>query len=258
MRIAHFSREEFLRERWNYNPGEHVSFITATQNGKTSLVYDLLCYTDTSWCRIPPTMIVAKPLDAVVATGLDALGYEEVDRWPPPKHWFDDPPPGYGLWPKHLQDADEERNNAHLAGIIKPAVRDLFWRGNTICIADEIYHLCALLDMSPQMTRHWTQGHGMGAGLWSATQKPSGTQQGTVPSFMYNSQTHTFLGRELDERNRRRLNEISGIDSGLAADIVKGLKKYEWLYIHRDGPAMCVIEAGEVEHLRLAHSLAHS
>ena len=253
MRIARFSREEFLRERWHYRPGEHVSLITATQNGKTSLVYDLLCYTDTSWCSVPPTMIVAKPLDRVVATGLDALGYEEIDQWPPPKKWFtNEQPRGYGLWPKHLLEEDDEVNNAHLAAVIKPAVRDLFARGNSICIADEIYHLCAVLNMSAQMSRHWTQGQGMGSGLWSATQKPSGTLQGTIPSFLYNSWSHLFLGRELTGRNRQKLSDISGINSDLVASEVAKLKKYEWLYIHRDGPTMAVIEQGDVEHLRLA------
>lgn len=244
MRVARFARDEFLAERWNYQPGDHVALITANQNGKTSMIFDLLAHTDTSWCAIPPTMIVAKPQDLVVATGLENLGYQEVDQWPPPKRWFSEQPPGYGLWPKHHVHDDEEENYAQLAQVVRPAVHEMFWRGNSICIADEIFHLCALMNMSSQMTRHWTQGMGMGAGLWCATQKPSGTQQGTIPSFMYNSQTHMFLGRELDERNRKRFNEISGVDSRIVSETVLGLKRYEWLYIHRDGPTMCVIEAG--------------
>lgn len=241
MLITRFTREEFLAERWDYRPGEHVSLITATQNGKTTMVFDLLRHTDTSWCSIPPTMLVAKPKDRTVAAGLEALDFVEVDKWPPPKKWFSEKAPGYGLWPKHLRDAPEETNDAHIASTLRPAVRELFWRGNTICIADEIYHLCALYGMSAQMTRHWTQGHGMGSGLWSATQKPSGTQQGSVPSFMYNSPTHTFLGREPDERNRKRFGEIGGVDPRLVSDAVKGLQKFEWLYIHRDGPTMAIV-----------------
>lgn len=246
MRVARFTRQEFLTERWNYRPGEHVSLITATQNGKTTMVFDLLRHTDTSWCATPPTMLVAKPKDPTVARGLEELGYAEVDRWPPPRRgsWFGrEQPAGYGFWPKHLRDADEETNNVHLAEQFRPVIRDLFWKGNSICVADEQYHLCAVLNMQAQMTRHWTQGMGMGAGLWSATQKPSGTQQGTIPSFMYNSPTHIFLGRELDKNNRKRFGEIGGVDSQLIERNVEGLQRFEWLYIHRDGPLMCIIEA---------------
>jgi hypothetical protein len=243
MQITRFSREEFLTERWNYQPGEHVSLITATQNGKTTMIFDLLKHTDTSWCNVPPVMLVSKPQDRVVSEGLEHLGYDEIDKWPPRKKLFSDPPNGYGLWPKHIKDVEEEVNDAHIAASLKPAQRELFWRGNTICVADEIYALCAVLGMSRQMTRHWIQGHGMGSGLWSATQKPSGTQQGTVPSFMYNSPTHTFLGKEPDENNRKRFGEIGGVDPKLVSRNVLQLAQFEWLYIHRNGPTMCIIEA---------------
>jgi len=241
MYLARFTREEFLRERWNYQPGEHVSLITPTQNGKTTMLFDLLKWTDTSWTTIPPTMLVAKPRDATVARGLDALDYREVRAWPPRRRPWQDEPPGYGLWPAHLRGATPAENNAHLAAAFRPALQDLFWKGNSIAIADEMYHLCAVLDLQEEMTRHWTQGAGMGSGLWSATQKPSGTQQGTIPSFMYSSPTHTFLGRDPDERNRKRFGEIGGVSPRDIENAVMKLDRFEWLYIHRDGPMMCIV-----------------
>lgn len=243
MRLARFGREEFLTERWSYRPGEHVSLIAPTQNGKTTMLFDLLAHTDTSWCTVPPVMLVAKPRDPVVSAGLAELGYEETPRWPPRRRWFADPPAGYGLWPPHLRDVDTSVNNAHLAGVFRSALHELFWRSNTVTVADEVYHLCAVLNLNESLTQHWTQGAGMGSGLWSATQKPSGTQQGTIPSFMYNSPTHTFLGRDPDERNRKRFAEIGGVDPKLISTAVMRLGKFEWLYIHRDGPMMCIIEA---------------
>jgi hypothetical protein len=243
MLIKRFAREEFLQEYWDYRPGEHVSLIAPTQNGKTTMIWDLLKHTDTSWCTVPPVMLVAKPRDPVVHAGLSAMEYREADHWPPPKRPFSEKPPGYGLWPKHLRGVPSAVNNAHLAKMFQPAINDLFYKGDSILIADEIYFLCAVLNLNDEMTRHWTQGHGMGSGLWSATQKPSGTQQGTVPSFMYNSPTHTFLGRDPDEKNRKRFGEIGGVDPKMVDRAVQGLRKYEWLYIHRDGPTMCVIEA---------------
>lgn len=244
MRIARFGREEFLKDRWDYRRGQHVSVIAPTQNGKTTWVFELLANTNLGFCEIPPTMLVAKPKDAVVSYGLEDLGYAEIDRWPPPKKWFSNEKPlGYGLWPKHLKDVEADVDNAHIGRIMRKSLRELFWRGNTVCVADEVYELSVPLALSQELTRHWTQGAGMGSALWSATQKPSGTQAGSIPTFMYNSPTHTFLGRDSDERNRKRFGEIGGVSPRLVEDTVMGLGKYEWLYIHRDGPTMGIVEA---------------
>src|SRR6266487_6377678 len=76
--------------------------------GKTRLMFDLLSATDTSFCSSPPTMLVAKPRDQVVTAGIARLGYKEIDRWPPRKSWFGEPPAGYAYWPKHLTNVDPE------------------------------------------------------------------------------------------------------------------------------------------------------
>jgi hypothetical protein len=242
-RIARFTREEFLQERWNYLPGEHVTFTAPTQNGKTTTMFDLLKATDTSWCTIPPVMLVGKPMDPVVANGIEGLGYEEINKWPPRKKWFQEKPPGYALWPKHLMNVEPDVDNAHVSNLMRPALMHTFRAGNTITIADESYYLCVELGLDRLLTRHWTQGAGMGSGLWDGTQKPSGTTAGSIPSFRYNSATHTFLGRDPDKRNRDRFGEIGGVDPKLLSETVMSLAKYEWLYIHRDGPTMAIIEA---------------
>lgn len=242
MRIARFSREEFLAARWAYRPGEHVALTAPTQNGKTTLLFDLLAATDLTWCSRPPAILVAKPKDPVVARGLARLGYPEIRSWPP-RRLFRAAPPGYGLWPRHLRDVEPATNNAHLARAFRPALRDLFWRGNTVTVADETYHLCVMLGLADELTQHWTQGAGMGSALWDGTQKPSGTQQGTIPTFRYNSATHTFLGNDPDKRNRDRFGEIGGVDPRMVSETVLSLPRYEWLYINRNGPWMCVVGA---------------
>ncbi len=249
MTVVRFTREEFLTERWAYRPGEHVSLIAPTQNGKTTTLFQLLAHTDTrsvkdgGWMVTPPVMLIAKPKDRTVAEGLADLGYRETDRWPPRKPLWSDPPAGYGLWPKHRAGAPPEANAAHLASVFRPAMSRTFWAGNSITVADEVYHLAAVLGLSQELTQHWTQGAGMGAGLWSATQKPSGTAQGSIPTFMYNSPVHTFLGHDPDKRNRDRFAEIGGIDGKLVSETVLKLDRFEWLYIHRNGPTMCIVGA---------------
>lgn len=243
MHITAFTREEFLTERWAYRPGEHVSLIAPTQNGKTTTLFQLLRFTDVSWCRQPPVMLVAKPRDRVVSQGLADVGWAEIPDWPPRKRPWQDPPPGYGLWPRHLRGAPTEANKAHLRSKFLPAIGDAFWQGDSVVIGDEVYYLAVELALAPELTRHWTQGAGMGAGLWTATQKPSGTAQGSIPTFMYNSPTHTFLGRDPDKRNRERFNEIGGVDGKLVGETVQKLGPYEWLYINRNGPTMCIVGA---------------
>lgn len=243
VQVVQIPRQEFLEDYWNYQPGQHVSLIAPTQNGKTTFAQQLLDHTDTEWCSVPPVVLVAKPKDPVVARWIEQAEFKEIGEWPPHRLPFRQAPPGYGLWPRHLRDVDNRVNAEHLRGRFQPAIRELFWKGNTILVADEVYYLCVELGLSDDLTRHWTQGAGMGSGLWTATQKPSGTQGNSVPSFMYNSPTHTFLGRDPDKRNRDRFGEIGGVDPKMVGVTVMNLRKYEWLYIHRDGPTMCVVGA---------------
>jgi hypothetical protein len=244
MRVARFSRAEFLASYWNYRPGEHVSLIGPTQQaGKTRMLFDLLGATDWSWCSVPPTVLVAKPRDSTVAAGTGRLGWEVTSRWPPRKKVFSAQPPGYAMWPKHLKDATVEQNNAHLRTAFEPAIQDHFWKGNSLIVADEVYYLSSVLGMDDLLIRHWTQGMGMGAGLWSATQRPSGTSGKPIPGFMYNSATHTFLARDPDKRNRQRFAEIGGVDPELIEYTTMNLAPFQFLYIHRAGPYMAIVEA---------------
>lgn len=239
-----FTRGEFLRERWAYAPGEHVSIFGPTQlAGKTRLMFDLLEATDTSFCRKPPTMLVAKPRDKTVAAGIERLGYKETDRWPPARGWFADTPAGYAYWPKHLRNVSPEENDEHLQRKFATAVQELFWSGDSILVADELYHLLAVLKMYGPVNRHLTQGHGMGSGIWFGTQRPAGTQQGSLPGFVFNSPTHTFVSRDPVSTNRKRFAEIGGVDPRVIEDATYSMPPYTFLYIHRNGPRLCVVEA---------------
>jgi len=239
-----FGREEFLRERWHYGRGEHVSIMGPTQiAGKTRLMFDLLGATDTSWCRVPPVVLVAKPRDKTVGPAIAKLGYRETDRWPPGKGWFVEDPPGYAYWPKHLVNASSEDNDAHIANKFRPVVHKLFWGGDSILVADELYHLLAVLKLYGDVNRHLTQGHGMGSGIWFGTQRPAGTHQGSLPGFVFNSPTHTFLARDPVEANRKTFSEIGGVDPKIVAEATYTMPPFTFFYIHRNGPRMCVVEA---------------
>lgn len=249
--LTRLDRQEFLDHFWDYQPGEHVTFIQPTGGGKTHLACQLL-----GASGVPATMLVMKPRDPVPAQWTQRLGYKEIGHWPPPQKWpWQEKPPGYTLWPKQSLtdlDADDEL----LAKEFGNALLHAYRKGDQVVFADEVGGLCEL-KLQKHLKALWMRGSGMGAGLWAATQKPSGDQNGpAVPTYMYSAPVHLFLGHDRDRRNRQRFGEIGGIDGRTVEEAVMGLRLFpvnvngvtkhvsEQLYIRKGGPSgayMCVI-----------------
>lgn len=255
MRVARIPREVFLRDHFDYQPGEHASWIEPTQGGKTHLAYQSL---DKAMCQHPDLRTVSlmpKSRDPATWSWAERLGLEIIDSWPPRKRLFREQPRGYVLWPKHLKGVAPEVNRAHLAGMFRPCLADQFRQGSSITFADDVYNLAVILGLNMDLEEFWTAGSGGGAGLWATLQKPSGTVGGgAVSSFAYNSPTHLTLGYDPDARNRKRFSEIGGgVDPDIVSETVMGLRPIriqtpggiknisEKLYIHKGGPYLAVI-----------------
>lgn len=239
--VLQLTRDEFLENYFDYRPGEHVSIIGPTQiAGKTHLAHQLLNRAIET-TGLPALSLVMKPRDSTVAKWAQQLQFKEISDYPPSKWPWQAEPRGYTLWPKHSFDPDKD--NARIRTIFRKAILDKYRTGDSIIFGDEVYGLCVELGLATELTALWTRGGGMGAGLWSATQKPSGTQQGSIPSFVYNSPSWLFLSRDPDRRNQQRFAEIGGIDGNGVAELTQSLRKYEFLCIKRDGPYMCVVGA---------------
>ncbi len=232
-RVAQFSREEFFTRRWRYNAGEHVSFLGPTQSGKTTLAFEAL--SRSTGPRVPGLVLVMKPKDATVTRWTRQLQYRRVRSWPPLPSPTQPRPNGYVLWPRHTFDFG--RDNALLSGEFHKALRDSYKRGNRAVFADEVWGLKHELGLEDDLIALWSRGASMGCGLWAATQRPS-----HVPLWMYSQAHHLFASYDPDKRSRDRLAEIGGVDPDLVRDIVMRLGKYQWLYVRRDGPALCVID----------------
>lgn len=256
--LARIDREDFLGSVWDYRPGEHVSFIEPTQQGKTYLKNQLLHQVMQQHPDLRYVSMMPKPRDPATRFWAPRLGLKIIDSWPPLPSLINKPS-GYVLWPKHMRDAGKNVNREHLAGVFQKALNDQYWHGNSVTDADDVYILAVLLGLNMDLEEFWTAGGSGKAGLWSANQKPSGTiGGGSVSSFSYNSPTHLFIGRDPDQRNRQRFGEIGGVDPAFVAHAAAQLRLHQLrgpdgslvtvsdkLYIdkrgnHR-GPYMCVI-----------------
>lgn len=251
MLLQRIERPEFISRYFDYQPGEHVTFIEPTQGGKTQLAYQLL---QSMHGDIPVTSLVMKPRDHTPEYWTKRLGYKEVPTWPPAPKWpWQERPDGYTLWPKQgMTDVDVD--NAHLRREFRKAIMHAYAKGDHILFADEVYGLVAELDLQDELIALWTRGSGMGTGLWAATQKPSGTHGKPVPTFMYSASTHLFLGKDPDKRNTDRFGEIGGVDPKEVSEAVRQLpvnkvtgsdgKPHfisDKLYIDKRGPYMCLV-----------------
>ena len=255
--IAVYSRAEFMRYRWTYKAGQHVSFIAPSQDGKTTLAYQLMMHTAKP--TLPAYGMVMKPRDATPAAWSAYLGYPEVWTWPPPKvHRWQQKPAGYTLWPRHTMDVATDNRTMSIE--FEKMLGAAYERGDCIVFADEIYGLIAELptpfdrgegrgksSITDLVIAISTRGSGMGCGLWAATQKPSGTAGKGMPGFIYSNAHHLFLSKDPDKRSRDRYAEIGGVDTDLLKQLVMMLHRHQFVYINkgddRGGPYICIIDA---------------
>jgi hypothetical protein len=238
--ITRLPRQEFLDDYWQYEPGQHVLIVGPTQkSGKTHLAFQLL--EQSVRPSLDTTVFCMKPKDRTVANFSDELGFKEIGKWPPVKHFWQDEPPAYTLWPRHSFDV--AKDNEHIRSEFRKAMMDGYKKGNSLLFLDEIYGIVAELKLQEELLAILTRGGGMGCGAWMATQKPSGTTGNPLPGFVFNSPTHMFLAPDNVKANREKYADLAGnFDPKEVEQITLGLNRYEFLYLRADG-AKCVISA---------------
>lgn len=238
MAILRVPRDEFLSDYWDYRPGEHVALFGPTQRaGKTHLGFQLLQAANRP--SLDATVFCMKPRDRTVARWSSSLEFKETPVWPPRKHWWETEPEGYTLWPRH--SFDPQADNEHIKAEFRKGMLDGYKNGNSILFLDEVYGIVAELGLTDELLAILTRGGGMGCGAWIASQKPSGTQQASLPGFIFNCPTHMFLANDNDKRNRARYGELAGgFDPRMIEDVSLGLRKYEFLYLNSAG-YLCIV-----------------
>lgn len=234
-------REEFTSTRFDYKAGQHVLFAGPSQNGKTSLAFDLLE-------KIPPSLpvyvVVSKPTDPVSEKRGKELGYRRVSEWPPKmtlKEVRDGKPPGYLLWPK-FGDMESDVPNARQVtyDFLAQTYADGARKKKAIIVLDDTYLKARVLQLDREMTTIHAMAGAMGIGAWTFVQKATGAGETTL--MAYGAAEHVFLFNEPDANYRKRYGEIGGVDPKLVERSVGTLTEYQCLYIKRTGRYMCVVD----------------
>lgn len=231
--LARFDRDEFVAERWSYEPGEHVTFCGPTQRGKTTLTFQLLQRSASP--EMPAVFFGMKPRDPVVDAWAKKLRFEKTRAWPPSYLSRLKKPAGWVLRPPTVFDpyVDNERHYREF----RRAMLHCYKRGNMICVPDEHYG-AVQLGLQEELIALWSRGQAMGTACWGGVQKPS-----HVPAWAFNCASHVFLWNDPDMRNVKRFAEFGGIDTKLLAETVLSLDYHEALYLRRRGNVACIVNS---------------
>jgi len=220
LRMARMSREaprvpwdEFIRDHFRWNQGEHVALIGPTGQGKTTLLTNLL--------PLHPYVVVfaTKPKDESMER-LIRTGYYPIKRWQsldPIKF------PKRVLWP----DAFELDSVRTQAAVFHDAFARIYREGGWTVAIDELWYVNNILKLEMDVKTYLLQARALGISLLVATQRPA-----WVPLEVYDQSTHLFFWRDNDETNLRRLSGISFRSADLIRSVVADLERFQVLYIN--------------------------
>lgn len=241
-RVVVYPRDVFVQRVWKYQPGEHVTFVGKTQSGKTTLAFQLL--QESCGPTLPAIVLVMKPRDSTPERWGKRLGLRRVRTWPPPipPRFQTSRPPGWLLWPRM---GDIRRDDVTLREQFDSALTESYaqaarkrGRQDRILFADEVVGLAKQLRLETELDAVWMRGSSMGVGLWAATQRPF-----HAPQLAYSQPVHIFLHRDPDERNRKRLREIGGVNHKTIEACFDRMAEHQFLYIRRTDYTMCIVDA---------------
>lgn len=210
---------EELRPTIRWAQGEHVSIVGPTGYGKTTIEKAMLGLRD--YVVVIGTKPRAPHGDPNLAGLIKEQGFARIKKWPPPL-----PPalmPKVILWPDYNTPDDLTDN----VPVYREAMQHIFAKGGWCVAADELAFMVRRLGLRTELEDMWQQGRGIGISLLGCTQRPA-----WVPLEMYSMATHLFLFACNDDADLKRIQGIGGVDPATIRRIVRGLNKYEFLYVN--------------------------
>lgn len=242
-----FPREEFARERFHYDGGQHVVFGGPSQiAGKTSLCFDLL--EEVATPKLPAWIVVSKPTDPVTMKRGHELDYRFVNTWPVPKkvnELWNGHPSGYVIWPT-FGDINHDMKNA--GDITSKFMADRYSasaRGDKhsagIMVMDDTMVKAKIMHLDGQMVTVLAMAGAMDIGLWVFVQKP--TDSGRTPLWAFENAQHFFLSKGGDENMRKRYAQIADMDWHEFTELARSLKPFEFIYIDKAHQYICIVGA---------------
>ncbi|MFD8943346.1 hypothetical protein ACFV00_15275 [Streptomyces californicus] len=217
--------DEFLRDRFDWQQGEHVTFVGNTGSGKTNLATQLLPMRDFV------VALATKPSgkDKTMSSLVRQDRYQKVTAWPPPTV-IGARSRRIVLWPPFERPEDIHQQQV----VLDRALRDIFAAGGWTVFADELFYLCKFLGMSRLFEVFWSQARSLGISIVGGTQRPA-----WVPLMAFNQATHLFMYRTTHDADLKRMGGLGGLDDRLIREIAPRLPKYHALYLNtRDGEMM--------------------
>lgn len=215
--VRHVRWQEFLRS-FDWNPGEHVTIIGPTGQGKTTLALAIL------ETRRYVAILATKRRDKVLS-GLMRKGWIKVDRWP---RWTRDDPNGDRhliVWPP-IGTKSDVADVTRAQKVLKEALDKIIREGGWTVYVDELLFASTWLDLQRQLEFYWQQARSEGVSLVVATQRSS-----RVPLLAYDQVSHIFAFRDNDRQNAERIGEMAGQNRLEVRDIVQNLGDHEFLYV---------------------------
>ncbi|MEV6478032.1 hypothetical protein [Streptomyces sp. NPDC051657] len=207
-----------MANHFDWQQGEHVTFVGKTGSGKTNLATQLLPMRDFV------VALATKPSgkDKTMSSLLRVDKYTKITEWPPPTV-IGARSRRVVLWPKF--ERPEDVANQQL--IIDRALRDIFAAGGWTVFADELLYLCKFLGMTRLFEVFWSQARSLGISVVGGTQRPA-----WVPLMAFNQCTHLFMYRTTHDADLKRVGGLGGLDDRIIREVAAGLPKYHALYLN--------------------------